>query len=299
MTEMLSNPSTTTGLHSAAMPTIAQRRRQHRRQNSTPSAFETVKIQKNLPPNHSNNINTNNTNSNGRPAGGHRRGLSLDTRRQHIRQRSTASATTATPSPAGPRQDFTTVSMTTTNTGLTATQHHVLREAQQQCLQVGPGTQYAYAMTGTTQAQPATAPPTISSHEDFLMSVHGNPHAQRFDPNCFDPNSIPFDQYLIMQKSRANFENSMAASNELFAANSALSTPTFVNFQENPVQAQGWTSEGEASAGRRTVRRISNGIMDRVAKFENLNEETQRASTPPPQNVNSTLSDEPQVPPQT
>ncbi|PKS07183.1 hypothetical protein jhhlp_005783 [Lomentospora prolificans] len=284
---MLSNPPTTTGLHSAAMPTIAQRRRQHRRQNSTPSAFETVKIQKHMPSNHSNQINS------ARPAGGHRRGLSLDTRRQHIRQRSTASAAAAatalaTASPLANRQDFTTVSMAT-NTGLTATQHHVLREAQQQCLQAGPGTQYAY-MTGTTQAQPATAPPTTLSHEAFLMAAtHGDPHAQRFDPNCFDPNAIPFDQYLMMQKSRANFESSMAASNELFAANSALSTPTYVEFQESPAQAQGWTSEGEAGTIRRTSRRISNGIMDRVAKFENLAEDTQRASTPPAQSVKGEL----------
>ncbi|CAI4214718.1 unnamed protein product [Parascedosporium putredinis] len=219
--------------------------------------------------------------SGGRPAGGHRRGLSLDTRRQHMRQRSTASAAAAaaalaTSSPSAPGQDFTT--------------HHVLREAQQQCLQAGPGTQYAY-MSGTTQQQPATAPPTTMSHEAFLMAAtHNDPQAQRFDPNCFDPNAIPFDQYLIMQKNRANFEQSMAAAaaanNELFSGNSALSTPTYVEFHETPAQAQGWTSEGEVGTVRRTARRISNGIMDRVAKFEHLTEEIQRPSTPPAQNVN-------------
>lgn len=286
---MLSNPPTTIGLHSTAMPTLAQRRRQHRRQNSTPTAFDTVKIQKHLPPSHSNQM------SGGRPAGGHRRGLSLDTRRQHMRQRSTASAAAAaaalaTSTPSAPGQDFTTVSIATTNTGLTATQHHVLREAQQQCLQAGPGTQYAY-MSGTTQQQPATAPPTTMSHEAFLMAAtHNDPQAQRFDPNCFDPNAIPFDQYLIMQKNRANFEQSMAAAaaanNELFSGSSALSTPTYVEFHETPAQAQGWTSEGEVGTVRRTARRISNGIMDRVAKFEHLTEEIQRPSTPPAQNVN-------------
>ncbi|KAF4448348.1 SWI5-transcription factor, partial [Fusarium albosuccineum] len=130
---MLSNP---TGLHA--------RQKQHRRQNSTPTAFEGVKVP-NLP----------NTTSQQRAA--HRRGLSLDIRRQH----NSASPTT--------RQNY---------------MHHVLREAQQQRIQARPGTQqHPYANLA------------LSGAENYLISPHGTPQTQRFDPSCFDPNSLSFDSY--------------------------------------------------------------------------------------------------------
>ncbi|CRK46007.1 hypothetical protein BN1723_019855, partial [Verticillium longisporum] len=68
----------------------ARQRATHRRQNSTPSAFEPAKIPA-LP-----------TVQNRQRALGHRRGLSLDTRRQHLSPASAAAATTTTPT----RQDF-------------------------------------------------------------------------------------------------------------------------------------------------------------------------------------------------
>lgn len=94
---MLSNP--TNNLHN--------RQRQHRRQNSTPSAFDSVKVH-DLP-----NLQRRNS---------HRRGMSLDQRR---RQNSP--------------QDNNTVS--TTNQGYQTTPQHILRETQQQRL-ARPGQQF-------------------------------------------------------------------------------------------------------------------------------------------------------------
>ncbi|KAH7325032.1 hypothetical protein B0I35DRAFT_174193 [Stachybotrys elegans] len=240
---MLSNPSSS--LHA--------RQRQHRRQNSTPSGFEGVKMPS-LP-----------TSQQQRQAIGHRRGLSLDTRRQQQQQRQLAA-----------RQDYT-VSMSTNNTGLANTsQHHVMREAQQQRIKARPGTHH--------HSYPPLAP---ADGDGYLISPHGTPHSQRFDPSCFDPNSVPFDAYgqfnMMMQKNQGTYPGDAAASKdfELFNNDSALSTPTFMNFQESP-SAQGWTSEGDTTSTRRSSRRISNGIMDRVNKFENLGlDDLQRPITPP------------------
>ncbi|KAJ9148688.1 Metallothionein expression activator 1 [Pleurostoma richardsiae] len=248
---MLSNPTTTGGLHA--------RQRQHRRQNSTPTAYEAVKIA-NLP-----NIQQ-------RQHASHRRGLSLDTRRQqHHQQHTTMGRRSPTTTL---RQEFTT---------------HVLREAQQQRLaRPGPGQAYA----------------NMAPHNDenYLLSPHGTPQSQRFDtaacyggsPQQQDCMGIPFDVYggqmnANMRRSPVSFANNMTGAQdfELFAPpDSAMSTPTFLNFQESPSPSQGWTSEGETTSTRRSSRRISNGIMDRVAKFENMGMEgPQRPITPPNQNV--------------
>ncbi|KAM0348405.1 hypothetical protein ACHAPU_004375 [Fusarium lateritium] len=227
---MLSNP---TGLHA--------RQKQHRRQNSTPTAFEGVKIPT-LP-----------TSSQRQTA--HRRGLSLDIRRQHS-------------SPA---------TVTTTSTTRQSYMHNVLREAQQQRIQARPGTQNPYANL---------AP----GNENYLMSPHGTPQTQRFDPSCFDPNSLPFDPYsadlnVMMGKGQqAGYGDNMSGGKEfdIFNNDSAISTPTFIAFPSEGSSAQGWASEGDTSSTKRTARRVSGGILDRVNKFENL--DTTRPATPPNQN---------------
>ncbi|KPM40906.1 hypothetical protein AK830_g5643 [Neonectria ditissima] len=244
---MLSNPN---GLNA--------RQRQHRRQNSTPTAFEGVKIP-NLP------------NTAQRQAAGHRRGLSLDIRRHHNAA-----------SPSARQQTF--MVSNTNNTGLaTSSQHHVLREAQQQRIQARPGTQ---------QNPYATLAP--SGSENYLISPHGTPQAQRFDPSCFDPNNIPYDPYsgdlnVMMGKGQAVYGENMSGGKDfdLFNNDSALSTPTFMTFQESP-SAQGWASEDDTSSTRRTSRRVSNGILDRVSKFETLGDGgLQRPITPPNTNSHS------------
>ncbi|VUC23695.1 unnamed protein product [Clonostachys rosea] len=232
---MLSNPTT--------KPHAGQRQH-HRRQNSTPSApFDTVKV----PTLHS---------AAQRRAAGHRRGMSLDIRRQHAAQTNI-------------RQDYV---------------HHVLREAQQQRIQARPGPQH------NLYSHPQLP---HSSSDSYLVSPHGTPHAQRFDPSCLDPGSIPFDPYgehmQTLMQNQASFGQNMTVSKEfeLFTTDSALSTPTFMNFAESP-SAPGWISEGETSSTRRSSRRISNGIMDRVSKFENLGlDNVSRPITPPHADANN------------
>ncbi|RGP69852.1 swi5-transcription factor [Fusarium longipes] len=230
---MLSNPS---GLH--------PRQKQHRRQNSTPTAFEGVKIP-NLPTTQRQNA--------------HRRGLSLDIRRQQV------AASPSSTTPSATRQKH---------------MHNVLREAQQQRIQARPGTQHPYANLA------------CSGNENYLMSPHGTPQTHRFDPSCFDPTSLPFDTYntdlnVMMSKGQqAGYGDNLSGGKQfdLFNNDSALSTPSFMNFPSEGSSAQGWASEGDTSGTRRTSRRISGGILDRVNKFENL--DTTRPATPPSQNQN-------------
>jgi regulatory protein SWI5 len=240
---MLSNP-----------PTSAQaRQRQHRRQNSTPSAFEGV------------NISPLSSAANRRQAA-HRRGLSLDIRRQQT-------------TPLAARQDFQKVRMTTNNTGLaTNPQHHVLREAQQQRTQARPGpNQMQYAAMASNE------------DENFLISPHDTPHAQRFDSSsCFDVGALryPYGAQLdmMMQKNQESYYNNMVESKsfDLYANDSALSTPSFMNFANSPA-GQAWSVD--ESGSRRSSRRISDGIMERVTKFEGMGiEEAQRPTTPANQN---------------
>ncbi|KAK2593749.1 Metallothionein expression activator [Conoideocrella luteorostrata] len=245
---MLSNPPTS----------IHARQRQHRRQNSTPSAFDGVNISQ-LP-----NANTR------RQAAAHRRGLSLDTRRQQ------------TISQAAKRQDHNKVRLTTNITGLAhISQHHVLREAQQQRLQARPGPpQVQYASMAS------------NDNENFLISPHSTPQSQRFDASCFDGMPVQFPYgggqwNMMIQKNQENYANNLAESKtfDLYSNDSALSTPTFMNFPDSPA-GQAWSTGDNAS--RRNSRRISDGIMERVSKFEHMGvEDLQRPTTPPNQNENS------------
>ncbi len=246
---MLSNPTTT--LHS--------RQRQHRRQHSTPSAFEGVKAQN--PP----------TSINRRQAAAHRRGLSLDTRRfQQIT------------SPTTLRQDNM-VSMSTNNTGLANTpQHQVLRESQQQRTQARPG------------QHPNQNPYLAMRHgdtENFMISPNHTPHSQRFDASCFESSSAPFAYgehlNMMMQRNQGNYGNNLSSAKDfdLFAVENGQSMPSYSNVPESPSQA--WMTDGRNATIRRSARRISDGLVSRVAIFENMNgQEVQDPSTPPNQNEN-------------
>ncbi|KAK8082814.1 hypothetical protein PG996_001595 [Apiospora saccharicola] len=247
-----------------------QHLRQHRRQNSTPTATEAMKIatnNSNLPPMHQFQQQQQQ-----RQRMSHRRGMSLDTRRHPMH----------TPT----RQEFPTVSEQHTNTGLNQTPQHVLRETQQQRI----------ARPGHNQQ----AISNLANDENYLISPHGTPQMQGFDPNCFDglppqqDMNLQFNFYeaqmnMMMKKNQESFSESMSSPQdfELYPS-SSMSTPTFMNFSESPNGGQGWISEGETSHSRRSSRRISNGIMDRVSKFENMHpgmEGSQRPLTPPHQNA--------------
>lgn len=237
---MLSNP--TNNLHN--------RQRQHRRQNSTPTAFEPVKAS-NLP-----NIQQRH--------GGHRRGMSLDQRRR----------------PTPPQEYM----VSNTNTGYQTTQQHILREAQQQRL-ARPGQQFDQ----------------FDNDENYLNSPTVTPHRQSFDARCtnqyanagYNQNQNRWSYSGAINTIIDVNPNQFSGSNDfnLFSNDQILSPSAFIDFSaafDNLSDAT--RSEGNS---RRNSRRISGGILDRVAQFENLalqSPHPQRPITPPNQNAASELS---------
>ncbi|TVY18394.1 Metallothionein expression activator [Lachnellula arida] len=224
---MLSNP-----LHT--------RQRQHRRQNSTPTAFEPVKAS-NLP-----NIQRH----------GHKRGMSLDQRRRQT-----------------PPQDHT---VSTTNQGYQTTQQHILRETQQQRL-VRPGQQFNY-----------------DNDENYLSSPAVTPQRQSFDTGCMNYGergaNSPYSSYSGPLNTIINVDpNNFNGTNDfnLFSPG-ALTPSAFLDFSAS-LENLNDTSNGQDESRRSSnVRRISGGIIGRVAQFENLAMQSpQRPITPPNQNVSN------------
>jgi regulatory protein SWI5 len=236
---MLSNPPNMSGLHS--------RQRQHRRQNSTPSAFEAVKIAP-LP------------NFQQRPHTSHRRGLSLDTRGQQPG---------SIARPITPRPSYPAVSMSATNPGTPTTPQHVLREGQQQ-----------------HTARPGPNMPIFRQQESdaFLMSPQVT-----FPGRQFGAEAVQGPTNNIHGLSLDLYSESFSM--EYFGADTALSTPSFMTFPDSsPAGAShGWISDSETASNhsRRGSRRISNGILDKVAKFEALDSALDASSLQRPCTPNS------------
>jgi regulatory protein SWI5 len=229
---MLSNPNN-----------LQSRQRQHRRQNSTPTAFEPVKVS------HLPNIQRH----------GHRRGMSLDQRRRQ-----------------SPPQE---IPVSTTNTGYTTTQQHILRETQQQRLaRQGPGQQF-------TQ---------FDNDDTYLQSPVVTPHRQSFDTgsaNSYRENgqssqyaySGPINSIINVDPNAFNGANDF----NLFSSDGALTPSAFLDFSAG---FESSNDSGNNSRRNSGGRRISGGIVDRVAQFEQLAlKSPQRPITPQNQNVQSML----------
>ncbi|KAH6847646.1 hypothetical protein B0I37DRAFT_148729 [Chaetomium sp. MPI-CAGE-AT-0009] len=237
---MLSNPPHMNGLHS--------RQRQHRRQNSTPSAFDAVKIAP-LP-----------SLQQRRPVS-HRRGLSLDTRAHPL---------APAPTNTTVRQGYAPVNIQPNNTAPSTTPHHILREAQKQ-----RATRPSLAQSAFTEQD---------GGDNFLISPQVTPQSRRFtnavpgQGPLTGTHGLPFDPY---SGSFGSFEGTVNQLNgtsidpsrefEFFSPDSALSTPSFMTFPDSSPggDGHGWGSETETASthSRRPSRRISNGILDK-AKFE-------------------------------
>ncbi|EKD17665.1 uncharacterized protein L3040_003546 [Drepanopeziza brunnea f. sp. 'multigermtubi'] len=187
---MLSNP--TTALHNR------QRQRQHRRQQSTPNAFEAVKAS-NLP-----TIQRHNS---------HRRGMSLDQRRR-----------------TSPAQDYTTRN---TNPGYQSTQpQHILRETQQQRL-ARPGQRFAQYDNDENCLNSPCVTPQRQSFDAGCTNQYGHRLSQsqfqfpgpintiiQVDPNSFNGNQDFNNMYQpeVMTPSAyldfsAGFENASQGTN--------------------------------------------------------------------------------------
>lgn len=137
---------------------------------------------------------------------------------------------------------------------------------------------------------------THENTENFLLSPHDTPQLNRFvDASCFETSSAAFDPFgeqlsMMMQKNQGSFGSNMTSAKdmELFQIESAQTNPTYMNYANSPPGAS-WTAEEASATIKRSSRRISNGIVERVAKFEGLGvDDGQRPTTPPNQNGNGT-----------
>lgn len=223
---MLSNPTNN----------LQNRQRLHRRQNSTPTAFEAAKVH-GLP--------------NPQRHGSHRRGISLDQRRQQT-----------------PSQDY---MVSNTNQGYQTTQQHILRETQQQRL-VRPGQQYQH----------------YDNDENYKSSPAVTPHRQSFDAACmgnFEGQRIasPYPYNGLVNMTMPVDPDAFHGANDfnLYTSDGNLTPSAFLDFS----QLEGMSHSTSASSSKRSSRRISGRILDRVAQFENMAMKTERPITPPNQNA--------------
>lgn len=174
------------------------------------------------------------------------------------------------------------VSHTNNNTGSANLPQHVVREAQQQRI-ARPGPQQAHA--------------NLATEENYLVSPGATPQMPSFDEQwseglpMLDDMSLALGMYngptnVVVKNNQNEFTNNHlnASDFDLFPS-SATSTPTMMDFPDNAMATPGWMSENETANLKKSSRRISNGIMDRVSKFENMSGEPfQRPLTPPRQN---------------
>lgn len=203
------------------------------------------------------------------------------------------------------RQEFSssTVSNTATNPGLSTTQQHVMRETQRQ---------------RTVRPGPTRQPYVKQSREEsFLLSPQGTPIMISPNPQRFGTSEVARRQQQQQDciAARLEFANGPTAvmmrralssdglpigqsDFELYSSpdtDGGYPSNTFMSFQDTVGTApmgvaaspQGWVSEDETSSTRRP-RRVSNGIMDRVARFETLAVDGMgRPTTPSHQNETS------------
>jgi regulatory protein SWI5 len=168
-----------------------------------------------------------------------------------------------------------------TNPGYQTTQQHILRETQQQRL-ARPGHQYGQ----------------FDNDENYLSSPLVTPQRQSFDAGCATqyverPQHHQQHSYSGSINTIININpNNYNGANDfnLFPSDGSLTPSAFLDFSaefENVSEGQNSTHHSRrSSAGRR----ISGGIIDRVAQFENLALQSpgiSRPRTPQNQDVGS------------
>jgi regulatory protein SWI5 len=167
--------------------------------------------------------------------------------------------------------------VSTTNQGYQTTQQHILRETQQQRL-ARPGQQFTH----------------FDNDENYLNSPLVTPSRQSFDASCMSQFSGqeqqnqfsytgPINQIINVDPNNFNGANDF----NLYPSDGNLTPSAFLDF------SAGFDNNSEASrsGNHRTSggRRISGGIVDRVAQFESMAQASQRPITPPNQNVSCKL----------
>jgi regulatory protein SWI5 len=198
------------------------------------------------------------------------------------------------PRPQSPSQDHVGI---ITNQGFQQKQQHILREAQQQRL----------ARPGQLQQSPYLTY-THNNDENYLISPLVSPQRQDFDPgymNNYGASCQPTQQYLGFSgqiDTTIKVNTSEFSHGNSFISDSyhglPLTPSTFLDFSaqyDDVAGQQDWGMTIKPSTRQSSRRRISGGIANRVAQFENMAEQpVSRPTTPPNHNGSSKKPNPPQ-----
>lgn len=240
-------------------PTNLQRHRQHRRQQSTPTAYDASKVPA-LP--------------NLQRKASHRRGMSLDQRRRQ-----------------SPTQEQYRVSIT--NQGFNDTQQHILRETQQQRL-ARQGQQQPIRYFNPTSDENYLISPIVTplrqSFDSGCMNLYGGSReATPYSPYPDNINSING-----VNANDCAGSNPFGGNDSLLYPDEGAITPSaYLDFSMSfdGLPQEDWGATIKPSSRPSTGRRISGNIADRIARFESLAAEqsSSRPLTPPSQKSSTSL----------
>lgn len=166
------------------------------------------------------------------------------------------------------------VSIAPNNPGPAATTpQQALQDTQHQS-PARPGPSQATFIRGPTDGDPFLISPQVAAQNALFPSALSGPGQI---PDLHNLSFVPYAESLAALESAVSLNGSSvdpARDLEFFSAESGLSTPSFLTFPDSSPAGlgPGWVSESETASthSRRSSRRISNGILDKVAKFEAL-----------------------------
>jgi regulatory protein SWI5 len=238
-------------------PTNLQRHRQHRRQQSTPTAYDAPKVP--ILPNLQRNAS-------------HRRGMSLDQRRRQ-----------------SPTQEQHRVSFT--NQGFNDTQQHILRETQQQRL-ARQGQQQPIHHFNPMNNENYLISPIVTPQRQYFGSECMNLYGGSREPAPSSPYSSDINSINSVNPNGCSGSNPFAGNDSpLYPDEGNLTPSEYLDFSMafDGLQQEDWGATIKPASRPSTGRRISGNIAERVARFEGLAAEqpSSRPLTPPNQNSSS------------
>jgi regulatory protein SWI5 len=242
---MLSNPTT---LH--------QRQRQHRRQQSTPTAFDPSKVP-NLPTLQRN--------------ASHKRGISLDQRRRQ-----------------SPPQDI------NTNQGFNINQQQILRETQQQRL-ARPGQQQQAPQFNQTNDENYLISPLVTPQRQSFDAGCLNSYGRLQESPLYTRDSGNINTAIQVNPNDCSESNQFVGNDSILFPGSGNVTPSdYLDFSmtfDDTSSQQDWGATIRPNGKNSSGRRVSGGIAGRVAQFEGMAAQrpASRPRTPPNQNGASEL----------
>ncbi|EFX03391.1 c2h2 transcription factor [Grosmannia clavigera kw1407] len=301
---MLSNPPSTNSSTGA----LQARKRLHRRQQSTPVAFEAMKMSNNLPNTASVAIVMQQQQQQQfqsaqmqqapiprqQPARqlGHRRGQSLDTRRQqlqqnvqrqqqmehHIQRHQLFTMTTAADDSSSNSSNSNSNSNNFRQEFSNSTPY--VKQSREEAFLLSPqGTPVMIPSNSQQFGGQGTARRQQQQQQDCTAAQleYANGHTAVMMRRALSSDGMPIGQPGFELYSSPDTDGGFPSNTFMSFQDTASSAPMGV-----AASPQGWVSEDDTSSTRRGSRRISNTIMDRVVKFESLAVDGMGRPTTPP-----------------